>query len=212
MVFAIIWHITLATSSGVWLSLSTVCAILPEVVISLWGGVWADRYNRKHLIMAADAFIALATLGLALAFWSGLQRIEVLLAASAVRSIGSGIQTPPAVNAIFPQLVPQEGLTRVQGINQTASSVLMLLSPAVGGLILSVDITWAFMLDVVTATLAILVLSFIKVEKVQRERCPRARPGRTQARHQLHLQPSFAAGHHYLLRMLFFPSSLRQRF
>ncbi|MGI6557857.1 MAG: MFS transporter [Limnochordia bacterium] len=171
VVFAIIWHITLATSSGVWLSLSTVCAILPEVVISLWGGVWADRYNRKHLIMAADAFIALATLGLALAFWSGLQRIEVLLAASAVRSIGSGIQTP-AVNAIFPQLVPQEGLTRVQGINQTASSVLMLLSPAVGGLILSVDITWAFMLDVVTATLAILVLSFIKVEKVQRNDAP----------------------------------------
>jgi len=171
VVFAIIWHITLETSSGLWLTLSTVCAVLPEVVISLWGGVWADRYNRKHLIMLADAFIAAATLGLAIAFWSGFQRMEVLLAASAVRSIGSGVQTP-AVNAIYPQLVPREGLTKVQGINQTLSSLLMLLSPAVGGVILSIDITWAFMLDVITATVAIVILSFIKVEKVDRAEAP----------------------------------------
>ena len=43
----------------------------------------------------------------------------------------------------------------------------MLLSPAVGGVVLgTVGITWAFMLDVLTASLAIAVLSFISVEKV----------------------------------------------
>ncbi len=170
--FAIIWYITLETSSGLWLMLATICSILPQVVISLWGGVWADRHNRKHLIMLADAFIALATFGLAIAFWSGYQRMELLLAVSVVRSIGAGIQTP-AVNAIYPQLVPREGLAKVQGINQTLNSVLMLLSPAVGGVVLgSMDIAWAFMLDVVTAALAIFILSFIKVEKIQRTDAP----------------------------------------
>ena len=67
--FAIIWYITLETSSGLWLMLSTICSTVPQVVISLWGGVWADRYNRKHLIMFSDGFIALATLGLVVAFW-----------------------------------------------------------------------------------------------------------------------------------------------
>ena len=66
--FCIIWYITLETSSGIWLMLATICSLLPQVVISLWGGVWADRHNRKHLIMLADAFIALATLGIALFF------------------------------------------------------------------------------------------------------------------------------------------------
>lgn len=166
--FAIIWYITLETSSGFWLMLSTICSTLPQVVISLWGGVWADRYNRKHLIMLADAFIALATLGLAIAFWSGFKSMELLLAVSVVRSLGAGIQTP-AVNAIYPQLVPQEKLTKIQGIHQTSISVLMLLAPAVGGAILgSMEIVWAFMLDVVTAALAILVFSFIKVEKIER--------------------------------------------
>ncbi|MCC3863763.1 MFS transporter [Terrisporobacter petrolearius] len=166
--FAIMWYITLETSSGFWLMLSTICSMLPQVAISLWGGVWADRYNRKHLIMIADAFIAVSTFGLAIAFWTGFQRIELLLAVSVVRSIGAGIQTP-AVNAIYPQLVSQDKLTKIQGINQTLNSVLMLLAPAVGGMLLgSMDIAWAFMLDVVTAALAILIISFIKVEKIQR--------------------------------------------
>lgn len=166
--YAIIWYITLETSSGFWIMMSTICSMLPQVIISLWGGVWADRYNRKHLIMLADVFIAVSTLGLAVAFWAGFQRIELLLAVSVVRSIGAGIQTP-AVNAIYPQLVSQDKLTRIQGINQTLGSVLMLLAPAIGGVLLgSMDIAWAFMIDVVTAALAILIVSFIKVEKIQR--------------------------------------------
>lgn len=170
--YAIIWYITLETSSGMWLMLTTICSMLPQVFVSLWGGVWADRYNRKVLIMLSDAFIAVSTLALAIAFWSGFTRLELLLAVSVVRSIGAGIQMP-AVNAIYPQLVPQENLTRVQGINQSVGSVLMLLAPAVGGVVLgTMDIAWAFMIDVVTASAAILILRLIVVEKVERTEEP----------------------------------------
>jgi DHA3 family macrolide efflux protein-like MFS transporter len=166
--FAIIWHITLQTSSGKWLMLFTVCALLPQVLISLWAGVWADRYNRKHLIMLADGFIALATLGLAVVFWLGYERLELLLVVSFVRSIGAGIQIP-AVSALFPQIVPTDQLTRVQGINQTLYSVLMLLSPAVGGVVLgTMGIIGALFLDVITASIAIMVLSLLHVERVAR--------------------------------------------
>ena len=82
--------------------LSTICAMFPQVIISLWGGVWSDRYNRKTLIMLTDGFIALSTFGLAIAFWAGFQRLELLLAVSVERSISAGIQTP-SVHAIFPQ-------------------------------------------------------------------------------------------------------------
>ncbi len=170
--YAIIWHITLETSSGVWLMLTTICSMLPQVFVSLWGGVWADRYNRKVLIMLSDGFIAISTLGLAIAFWSGYTQLELLLVVSVVRSIGAGIQMP-AVNAIYPQLVPQEHLTRVQGINQSLNSVLMLLAPAVGGVVLgTMDIAWAFMIDVVTATAAIFILRLIVVGRVERTEEP----------------------------------------
>ena len=166
--FSIIWYITLETSSGKWVMAFTICSLLPQVLISLWAGVWADRYNRKYLIMLADIFIALATFGLAIAFWAGYERLELLLVVSLIRSLGAGIQTP-AVSALYPQIVPIDKLTKIQGINQTLNSVLMLLSPAVGGLVLgTVGISWAFMLDVITATLAVIVLSFISIEKVAR--------------------------------------------
>ena len=167
--YAMIWYITLKTSSGVWMMLSTLCTMVPQVVVSLFGGVLADRYSRKWLIMLSDGFIAFATLGMAIAFLLGYQRLELLLVIAALRSVGSGMQSP-AVGAIYPQLVPQDKLTKVQGINQTIYAVLNLLAPPVAGVILgSVGITATFFVDVSTALLAIVVMSFIRVEKVPRK-------------------------------------------
>ncbi len=161
--YAIIWYITLETSSGVFLMYATLAQMVPHLLISLSSGVWADRYNRKHLIMLSDSFIALATLGLVLFYARGSSSITALLAVSVVRSIGSGIQTP-AVNAIIPQLVSEEHLVRIQGVNQSINSVLLLLSPAVGGMMLGLfDLTWTLLLDVVTAIFAVVTFSFIKV-------------------------------------------------
>ncbi len=166
--YAIIWYITITTSSGTWMMLSTVASMLPQVLVSLFGGVLADRYSRKYLIMISDGCIALATLALAVLFLLGYGRLELLLVALAIRSVGAGVQTP-AVGAIFPQLVPAEDLTRVQGINQTINSVLLLLAPAVGGVILgSVGIVASFFVDVITAALGIFVMSRIRVAPVDR--------------------------------------------
>lgn len=43
--FAIIWYVTLQTSSGIWVSLLTVAAYVPQFLISFFAGVWADRYS-----------------------------------------------------------------------------------------------------------------------------------------------------------------------
>ena len=163
--YAVIWHITLETSSGFWMMLATIFSNLPQIIISLWGGALADRFNRKYMIMVADGFIALATLGLAISYWTGFQDKILLLIVLAIRSTGAGIQSP-AVNAIYPQIVPKENLTKIQGINQTVNSVCLLLAPAIGGVLLgSIGLVWAFMVDVVTAIIAITIMSIIKVER-----------------------------------------------
>ena len=69
--FAIIWYITLSTQSGAMMTIASVCGFAPQVAISLFSGVWADRYNRKLLIIGADAMVASATFVLALFFLSG---------------------------------------------------------------------------------------------------------------------------------------------
>jgi len=161
--YAILWHITLETSSGWWLTLATIAFTVPGVIISLWGGVWADRYNRKRLIILADASVALATLAVAIFFWFGFKSLELLLVASTFRSLGGGVQAP-AVNAIYTQLAPPEQLARVQGLNQSLGSVSTLLAPVLGGLILGlVGLEAAFMVDVLTAAAAMIILGRIKI-------------------------------------------------
>lgn len=166
--FAIIWYITIETSSGLWLMLATLANMVPHLIISLYSGVWADRYRKKYLIMGSDGFIALVTLGLFILFRMGYQHLELLLIVSVIRSLGSGVQGP-AVSAIFPQLVSKEHLTRIQGINQSLSAVLYMLAPAAGGMILALmDLSWTFLLDVATATIALIVFIFIKVDPIKR--------------------------------------------
>src|SRR5690349_5293070 len=59
--YGIMWFVTLETESGVVLMLSAVFGMLPQAGVSIFGGVWADRLNRKRLIFLVDANIAATT-------------------------------------------------------------------------------------------------------------------------------------------------------
>lgn len=161
--FAIVWYISLTTSSGMMITIAILTSFLPQILISLFAGVWADRYNRKYVIIAADALTALSTLVLAILFLAGFREMWLIFVASAIRSIGSGIQSP-AVSAILPQFVPRDKLMRVNGINGSVRSFVTLLSPAAGGWLLAVySVEIAFFVDVITAAIAIFILFFLKV-------------------------------------------------
>ena len=161
--FVIIWYIALTTSSGRWMTVSILCTMLPQMLVSLWGGVLADRFNRKRIAMAADAFIALATLILAVVFFSGRGNLGILLGVAVLRAIGGGLQSP-AVSAIYPQIVPPEHLTKVNGIYHSIHAGFMLFSPALAAVLLDrVGISWAFLVDVVTAAIAVGILATIDV-------------------------------------------------
>ncbi len=162
--YAIMWHITLKTQSGFMMTISIICGFLPMFLLSPFGGVWADRYNRKTLIVIADSFIALATFVLAMLFYSGYDFIWLLFVASAVRALGSGVQSP-AINAFIPQMVPEEKLTKVNATNGSIQSMVTLLSPMVSGALLSVtSLEVIFFIDVITAAIAVTIMAlFLKV-------------------------------------------------
>lgn len=166
---AITWQITLETKSGVIMTLFTCAALLPMTLISPFAGVWADRYNRKYLIVISDGCIALITLGLALAYLSGHRSIWLMLIVVAARSLGQGIQQP-AVSAMIPQMVPLESLQRFNGIQSSIQSLNLFVSPMAAGALLSLmPIGYIFFIDVITAAVGIaIVFLFVKVSGVPR--------------------------------------------
>ena len=173
--FATIWYVTMQTSSGVWVSAMTVAAYLPQFIVSFFAGVLADRYSRKKLIVLSDALIAIATLLLAILFPQipgGTQVLLSLVVISAIRSVGTGIQTP-AVNAAIPQLVPEEKLMKFNGINSTVQSLVQFAAPAAAGAILSWGtLRAALMIDIATAVVGIGILSAVAIPFEKRENTP----------------------------------------
>ncbi|MBM7619961.1 DHA3 family macrolide efflux protein-like MFS transporter [Bacillus tianshenii] len=158
--YAIMWYITLTTGSGLMMTLFIICGFIPSFILSPVAGVWADRYNRKMLIILADSLIAIATLILAILFLMGFDSIWLLFVMAAVRAFGTGIQTP-AVGAILPQIVPKDKLTKVNGVNGSIQAIIMFVSPLVSAALLGLtSIEVIFLIDVVTAVIAIFTLSF----------------------------------------------------
>lgn len=156
--YAILWYITLNTQSGVMMTIYIICGFLPAFFISPFAGVWADRYNRKLLIMLSDSMIAMSTLFLAIMFFMGYDALWLLFVMAAIRSIGAGIQMP-AVGAFLPQIVPQDKLTKVNATNGSIQAMVMLISPMVSGALLTMaTIETILFIDVVTAAVAVLVL------------------------------------------------------
>ena len=132
--YAVFWYLTIEYRSGVVMMLAALFGFLPQAVVSIFGGVWADRHNRKYLIMLADAGIAASTLALALIMLSGYDAVWLIFLTMAVRSAGAGIQMP-AVSALIPQITPARNLMRVNGINGSIQSAMALLAPAAAGAI-----------------------------------------------------------------------------
>ncbi|TMV48362.1 MFS transporter [Paenibacillus mesophilus] len=156
--YAIMWYITLNTQSGVMMTISIICGFLPTFFLSPFAGVWADRYDRKKLIMLSDSLIAVSTLALAILYLIGYDVLWLLFLMSAIRALGTGIHTP-AVSAFIPQLVPEDKLTKVNAAYSSIQSVVMLLSPMASGALLTVaSIESIFFIDVITAAIAVSIL------------------------------------------------------
>jgi DHA3 family macrolide efflux protein-like MFS transporter len=200
--YAIIWHITLKTQSGAMISLFTVAGFLPMFFISPFGGVWADRFNRKYIINIADGIIAFVSLIAAVLFMLGLGSLGILLLCAIVRSFGQGVQTP-AVGAFIPQIVPAEHLTRVNGIQGSIQSCITLTTPMVSGALMAfAPLEMLFFLDVITAIIGISLLFFFVTVPNMESPAQAQKQKKVEYYHDLKEGMKYIRNHKYVLRLI----------
>ncbi|NLF67059.1 MAG: MFS transporter [Chloroflexi bacterium] len=167
--FALIWWLTDTTGSATVLALASLVGLLPQIVLGPFMGVLVDRWDRRRIMLASDATVALATLLLAYLFWRGSAGIGHVFAILFVRSLGGGFHWF-AMQTSTSLMVPEEHLTRVQGLNQTLNGGLNIVGAPLGALLLSVLPLQAILaIDVVTALIAITPLLFIAIPRPVRE-------------------------------------------
>ena len=166
--FALIWWLTQKSGSATVLAVATLVGMLPQIIIGPFAGALVDRWNRRLIMIAADAMIAVFTLLLAYLFAAGTVQVWHIYAIMLVRAVGSAFHFP-AMSASTPLMVPSQHLTRVNGFNQALQGINSLVAPPLGAVLLGILPTQGILLiDVGTALLAILPLLFLSIPQPPR--------------------------------------------
>ena len=164
--YAGIWYVTEATGSPSALAFLYVLAFLPMGLLSPFGGVIADKRNRKAIIIICDAILAAS--GIAIAAWIALAGPSVAAVAVFCAAYGftAGFRTP-AFNATMPLLVPGRHLVRINGLDTLLGSISMIAAPALGILLYtSFGLQAAIMLGGFGAFVAVVTMFLAKLPRI----------------------------------------------
>lgn len=161
--FAALWYITESTASPLWLSLASAAALLPAALLSPLGGVAADRFKRKYIMIIADGAAGALSLAFALVIFAGQASILLMLLILVARASAQAFHSP-AFSALMPSLVPERHLVRINSMDQAVTSLSSIAGPALGILLYNlVGLGGVMVLDAACAAFACLCLGIARV-------------------------------------------------
>ena len=122
------------TNSPAILGIVAAGSAVPMLGFSLFGGAFADRFDRRRIIQAGQASFALLALAVAIVIVTDRVTWVYLLIAAVIQGIAFSFMMP-ARQSIIPQLVPREQITNAMALSSAAMSAMTLTAPAFAGLL-----------------------------------------------------------------------------
>jgi len=167
--FAVIWWLTIESESPTILSLAFFFSLIPQIIISLFAGVFIDRWDRKKIILFADFFQAFFTFILILLFMFNLSSVWGVITILILRNMFQAIHQP-TVGAIIPVMVPKEKRSRMNSLNVLISSAIFAVGPIISGILLGfMDIEMILWIDVGTFILALIPTILITIPSIRKD-------------------------------------------
>jgi hypothetical protein len=149
------------TGSASWVAGSTVARFAPALVVSAYGGVIAERFERVRLMATLDWVLAAIMLLIAGQMLVGAPAIVVVLTAAVASSLSSVYE--PAAAAMTPQLVPTRDLGSANALRNTLDNVCVVAGPGLGALLLLVaDPSVVLVANALTFAVSALLLHAIR--------------------------------------------------
>ncbi|HEV8719540.1 MAG TPA: MFS transporter [Candidatus Binatia bacterium] len=159
---AVAWQVYEITNSPFQLGLTGLFRALPVMILSLPGGVLADRMDRRKLLIITQSLAALLAVALGLLTSTGQIRVWHIYAVTFL-SGAVGIFDAPARTAMIPALVSAEQLASAYALNITWRQIATLGGPFIGGVVISVlGISPAYYIDAGSFLAVIICLAFMR--------------------------------------------------
>jgi MFS family permease len=133
---AIAWHVYALSRSEFHLGLIGLVQFIPVVSLMMIGGALADTYDRRRIMMLAQAIPFACGLALFAATRSDAVGLPLLYGVVAMNGVAWAFDSPSRA-ALLPTLVPREIFPRAVTIASTAQALAFTTGPAVGGLVIA---------------------------------------------------------------------------
>jgi MFS family permease len=133
---AIDWHVYLLTGSPLALGMVGLSRVIPIASLSLLGGVVADRYDRRRVMLATQLTMSAVAALLAFMTWGRSETVWTLYVLTGMTSAAGSFDNP-ARQALVPRLVPREDLPGALAMNLTMFHAGMIGGPAIAGVLIA---------------------------------------------------------------------------
>lgn len=149
------WLVLELTNSGTALGIVTALQFGPSLLLGMWGGILADRGDKRRLLLATQSGLAIVALLLGLLDVAGVVRYWQVLVLATLLGLISAVDTPVRQSFVV-EMVGRDELTNAVAINSTIFNAGRILGPAAAGVMISaVGTGWAFIANA-TSSLAVL--------------------------------------------------------
>ncbi len=133
---AMAWLVYRMTGSAFLLGLAAFAGQIPILLLAPLGGIWADRYDRRKLLMATQALAMAQALALALLTYTGLIQVWHIIAMAAALGVIMAFDTPLR-QTFVPQMVPsKEDLPAAIAFNGFMQNTGRMIGPTIAGMLL----------------------------------------------------------------------------
>jgi len=168
------WLVLQLTGSGVALGIETALAFGPILFLGAWGGVLADRHDKRTILVLTQTSFATLALTLYVLVATDVVQLWMVYAVA----LGQGIVTSidmPTRQSFFAEMVEQRDLTNAVSLNSAVMTGTRILGPALAGMLIAgVGMEWCFLLNGISYVGAISALMLMRSEELRSQRAARA--------------------------------------
>ncbi|MGQ9708710.1 MAG: MFS transporter [bacterium] len=130
------WLVLTVTNSPFFVGLDSALSWLPVWLVSLPAGVFADRFNKRNLMIITQSGLALFALILAILTWKKVITIHHILLISFLAGIFVALNSPIA-QTLVPELVNRQDVLNAIALNSSMFNLARMIGPAIAGSLLT---------------------------------------------------------------------------
>jgi MFS family permease len=163
------WLVWRLTHSGSALGINSALAFGPMLLVGAWGGVLADRLNKRKILIGTQSAFALLSAVLAVLVASHAIELWMVFAFSLIGGFVVAIDNP-ARQSFYVEMVGEDSLTNAVSLNSAAFTGARVIGPAVAGLVIAgAGMAWCFGLDALSYLFVLGALIAMRPEELHRQ-------------------------------------------